>query len=126
VIFPIIFGLFELLLIVGTLQYWLLVTRLRVEIGRLMVAEGYIIPGRERSFGAEEISDVSLKISMQAGSRPYYDLIILRKQGKPVTAGRWIRDKREAEWLAHTVREAIGLKPETAGAAVGNLRARSA
>jgi hypothetical protein len=46
---------------------------------------------------------------MQAGSRPYYDLIILLKNGKRVTVGRSMRDKREAEWLALTMKNALGL-----------------
>jgi hypothetical protein len=44
---------------------------------------------------------------MQAGNTPYYDVILIRKDGKQIPAGRGIRDKREAEWLAGTLREAL-------------------
>jgi hypothetical protein len=47
---------------------------------------------------------------MQAGTTPYYDVIVLRKDGKRVVAGRSVRDKREAQWLVQTIRMAIGMK----------------
>jgi hypothetical protein len=46
---------------------------------------------------------------MQAGSRPYYDVLVVRINGKQVAAGRWVRDKGEAEWLAATIKEELGL-----------------
>jgi hypothetical protein len=110
VIFTIVFGAFELLLIVGTLSFWLMVSRVRAEAGRLDLAGGYLFCYRERSFTASEIADVSTRIGMQAGSRPYYDIMVDRKSGKPATAGRWIRDKREAEWLAGMMKDVVGLK----------------
>jgi hypothetical protein len=75
----------------------------------LVVAQGYFYPGRERTIPTAEISEVSIKVGMQAGSRPYYDLTVVLKNDKQVTAGRALRDKREAEWLALTVRNALGL-----------------
>jgi hypothetical protein len=48
---------------------------------------------------------------MQAGSTPYYDVVVVRKGGKPVIAGRFVRDKREAEWLVQTLKAAMELTP---------------
>lgn len=45
---------------------------------------------------------------MQAGGRPYYDLRLTRSNGREVATGRGIRDKREAEWLAARLKQAIG------------------
>jgi hypothetical protein len=39
----------------------------------------------------------------------YYDVVIRRKDGKKTTAGRSVRDKREAEWLAATIKKALGI-----------------
>jgi hypothetical protein len=110
-LFPIVFGLFGLLLIYGTLQLWLGVSRVTVNTNTVAVASGYISPGRERSLSAGEITDISTSIGMQAGSTPYYDLAIVLKNGKKVIAGRSVRDKREAEWLAITMKRALGLDP---------------
>lgn len=107
-LFPIIFGLFGLLLVFGMLQLWLGVSQVTVDGGTLTIATGYLSPGRERRLPLGEITDVSTAIGMQAGSRPYYDVVILRKNGKKVIAGRAVRDKREAEWLAMTIKNALG------------------
>jgi hypothetical protein len=111
-IFPVVFGLFGLLLVFGTLQLWLGVSRVTVDAGILSVATGYLSPGRERRLTTSEIADVSARIGMQAGSRAYYDVVVLRKGGKKVTAGRSVRDKREAEWLAAIIKNGLGLGTE--------------
>ncbi len=116
-LFPIVFGLFGLLLIYGTLQLWLGVSRVTVNASTVAVASGYISPGSDRSLTAPEIADISTAIGMQAGSTPYYDVVIVLKNGKKVIAGRSVRDKREAEWLALTMKKALGLAATKATAA---------
>jgi hypothetical protein len=46
---------------------------------------------------------------MQAGKSVYYDVVIRRKDGKKATAGGSVRDKREAEWLAVTIKKSLGI-----------------
>lgn len=65
-------------------------------------------PMREPRIGMAEIADVRTKIGMQAGGSAYYDLVLVRTDGRSVTAGHGIRDKREAEWLAATLERALG------------------
>jgi hypothetical protein len=108
-LFPIVFGLFWLLLVVGTLQQCLGVSRAVANSGSLAYAHGYLSPGGERTIALQEIEDLSIRIGMQAGSRPYYDVVVVRKNGKPVPLGRAVRNKREAEWLAGTLKQALGL-----------------
>jgi hypothetical protein len=110
IVFPVLFGLFELLLVFGALQLWLGVSHLTVDGRTLALTTGYLYPGRERRIAASEIAEVTATIGMQAGTTPYYDVVILRKDGKKVTAGRSVRDKREAEWLAATIRSALGIR----------------
>jgi hypothetical protein len=86
--------------------------------GTLTVATGYLYPGKERSLAASEIADVTIRIGMQAGSTPYYDVVVLRKGRKKVVAGRSVRDKREAEWLAATIKRALGLDTDQPAARV--------
>jgi hypothetical protein len=49
---------------------------------------------------------------MQGGSAPSYDVRIVRRDGKRIAAGSGIRDKREAEWLAWTIEQGLGLGAE--------------
>jgi len=45
---------------------------------------------------------------MQAGSTVYYDLAVVQAGGRRTNAGSGVRDKREAEWLAGLIRQALG------------------
>jgi hypothetical protein len=110
-VFPVIFGLFGLLILVGVLDLWLGVSRVTGDAGTLTVATGYLYPSRERSFPTSDIADVVSMMGMRSGRVPYYDIVILRKNGKKIRAGRAVRDKREAEWLAARIREALGVLP---------------
>ena len=106
-LFPIVFGAFALLLGWGVLDQWLGVSRVVAGDGIVTVASGILTPGRERRVEGAEIETVTTRIAMQAGATPYYDVVLVRRNGKRVVAGRGIRDKREAEWVAATLRAAI-------------------
>ena len=108
-VFPIVFGLFDLLLIAGVLQLWFGVSRIVASRAGATVARGFVFTGRERTMEAAHIADVTIKIGMQAGGTPYYDVVLIRQDGKAVIVGRSVRDKREAGWLVQTLKEAMGL-----------------
>jgi hypothetical protein len=118
--FPVVFGAFGLLLVVGSLQLWLTVSRVVVDKGSISVAQGYIYPGSEKTIASAQISSVIAKISMQAGSVPYYDVVLVTTAGKQIAAGRWVRNKREAEWLAATMKEELGLLGRGSEVPAGN------
>jgi hypothetical protein len=109
IVFPIVTGVFGILIAVFALDLWLKVSRVIVDSGTLTVATGYLEPGRERKLTAAEVADVVAAIGIQAGKTVYYDVVIRRKDGKKTTAGHSVRDKREAEWLAATIKEALGI-----------------
>jgi hypothetical protein len=105
--FPIVTGIFGLLIFIGVLDLWLQVSRVNVDAGTLTWATAYLSPGRERTLPASEIADVIASIGMQAGATAYYDVVVVRKKGKKIRVGRAVRDKREAEWLAGMLKKAI-------------------
>jgi hypothetical protein len=109
IIFPVVTALFGLLLMILVLEAWLRASRVTVDAGTVTVASGYLQAGRERSIADGEIAAVTAEIGMQYGKTLYYDVIIRRKDGKKVAAGRSVRDKREAEWLAATIRKSLGI-----------------
>jgi hypothetical protein len=112
-IFPIVFGLFAALLSWAVLDLWLGVSRVTAGDGAVRVASGLITAGRERLVPSLDVAEVVTRIGMQAGATPYYDVVVVRRNGKKVVAGRGIRDKREAEWVAGLIRE--GVNPEAGG-----------
>ena len=103
----VVFVCFGLLVLWGVLELWLRVTRVTADAGTVVLASGYLAPARERSIPMGEIADVKTRIGMQAGGTVYYDLVLVRANGRSVTAGHSIRDKREAEWLAATLKQAL-------------------
>ncbi|HEX3233413.1 MAG TPA: hypothetical protein VHR41_04415 [Gemmatimonadales bacterium] len=109
-VFPIVFGGFGVLLLVGVLELWLRESRVVAGNGSLTLASGYLVTGGGQTLPASAVDDVTTRITMQSGTRPYYDIVVLTKAGKKLTAGRAVRDKREAEWLAGTVKQALGVK----------------
>jgi hypothetical protein len=107
-VFPIVTGIFGLLIFIGVLDLWLQVSRVNVDAGTLTWATAYLSPGRERTLHASEIADVIASIGMQAGTTVYYDVTVVRKNGRKIKVGHSVRDKREAEWLAGRIRKALG------------------
>ena len=107
-VFPIITGIFGVLILIGALDLWLQVSRVSADAGTLTWAVGYLSPGRERTLHGSEIADVVASIGMQAGTTVYYDVTVVRKNGKKIKVGHSVRDKREAEWLAAAIRNALG------------------
>ncbi len=106
-VFPIVTGLFGLLILIGVLDLWLEVSRVNVDAGTLTWATGYLFPGREHTLSASEVAGVTAAIGMQAGTTVYYDVVVVRKNGKKIKLGRSLRNKREAEWLAGRIKEAL-------------------
>ena len=106
-VFPIVTGILGVLIFIGVLDLWLQVSRVTADAGTLTWAVGYLSPGREHTLPGSEIADVIASIGMQAGTTVYYDVAVVRKNGKKIRVGRAVRDKREAEWLAGVIKKAI-------------------
>lgn len=106
-VFPVITGMFGVLIFIGVLDLWLGVSRVTVDGGRLTVATGYLFPAREQTLVAAEIRDVTAAIGMQVGSAAYYDVAVVRKNGRKLKVGHSVRNKHEAEWLAGTIKDAL-------------------
>jgi hypothetical protein len=107
-VFKLVFAIFEALFIYVTLRLWFRVVRITADRERISVAAGLGAPRQIRSVPAAEVRDVELKIGLQSGERVWYDLYVVRADGRTLGAGGGIRDKREAEWIAARLREALG------------------
>jgi hypothetical protein len=103
-----IFGLVELALLYAVLRMWFRVTEVTAAREGVAIASGFGSVGEPRRIPAAEVAGVETGIGMQAGNTVYYSLTIVGKDGRRVNAGSGIRDKREAQWLAGLIRQAIG------------------
>jgi hypothetical protein len=109
-IFPIVFALFGFLLFYGVLSLWLESSRLVLEAGEARVKGGILGWGRTHRLAVEAIKDIETKITMQHGSgsgTPYYEIRLIPENGRPLVVGRYIKNKRELDWLVGEIREAL-------------------
>ncbi len=114
ILFPIVFGLFDLLIGWIALSLWCEVARVRVHADGVRLASGIGQPGPERWIPGAQIADVRVAIGMTANTTAYYDLKLVRADGRTLTAGSGIRHKREAEWLAAQIMGALAPAAEAA------------
>lgn len=105
-------GAVEVVLAWGALLLWLRVVDVRADRSGVRVASNLGWAGGPRAVAAPDIADVEVRIGMQAGSQVYYDLAIVRRDGRRIRAGGGVRDKRQAEWLAAKIKQALGRHPE--------------
>jgi hypothetical protein len=110
IFFPIIFGLFDLLLLYAVLQLWFGVSKVLIESGQVQVTSGFLWLGVSKVIPCSQVEDIQISIGMQSGGRtgtPYYNIELLTNDKKKVNLGRSIKDKRQAEWLATTLKDAV-------------------
>ncbi|HEX9427032.1 MAG TPA: hypothetical protein VGA64_04535 [Candidatus Polarisedimenticolia bacterium] len=109
-LFPIVWGGFELLLLFFALDVTFGTTRVVIEAGEARLTRGFLGVGPVKVLRCADLKDVRLTIGMQSGDRngtPYYTLALIDRFDGSYSAGRYIRDKREAEWLAAEMKRRI-------------------
>jgi hypothetical protein len=114
IIFLIVFGGFDLILLMMVLSLWLGTSKLVIASDRVKLQKGLLGVGPTREVEFSQIADVIMPIGMQSGERagtPYYDIRLKLTDGKEVKVAGGIRSKPEAEWLVARLKTEIGLSP---------------
>lgn len=111
--FPLLFGLFELMLLVIVADLWLGTTT--ITMGPQTIRRRYTIAGlgTTGAIAATDIVKIDLHISMQTSGRsgtPYYEIRATTRTGRRRSLGSGIRNKAHAEWLAGEMRSVLGLQ----------------
>jgi hypothetical protein len=123
IIFPLVFGLFEALLVYIVLQLWFGTSTATVNRDRVRYRSGLFNAGQFREINSSQIAAVDAVIRSQQGGAtgtPYYDIQLIQADGKKITVGQTVRDKDEAEWLVLQMSNALELKSSKAVAATAN------
>ena len=113
IIFPIVTGFFELILIAIVVDLWLGSTIVTVGSGTVRRQHRVLGVTTTREIAAPEIARLDLHINMQTEGRygtPYYELRATLTSGRKLSLGSGIRNKRHAEWLATQLRSDIGVR----------------
>ena len=106
-LFPILTSVITSFLALIVVELWLGTTRVTFDTSSIQVTSGILGRGKTRTFRAENISEIKVRTGMRSGRNVYYDIEIVRRSGHRTAAGRHVRSKREAEWLADRMREVV-------------------
>lgn len=109
-IFGIVFGLFDVLLVLALAQMACHSARVVVGNGELTLHHRFLLIGSSWRIPADDIAAITPEIGLQSGSKPFYELKVTTRSGRKRGVESGIPDKRYAELLARTMRKAIGMK----------------
>jgi hypothetical protein len=114
VLFPIVFGLFDVL--IG--YFWFDTTFRRscltANRQRLVSHQSWLLFQRVKEWPTASIRNISLKVGMSSGQQHYHDLIANLDTGKTATLASAIATKIEADWLVAELKSALGLPQDGA------------
>jgi hypothetical protein len=120
--FTFFFGLFDLLFLLIVLSLWMGSSVVIIEAGTVTVRGGLLSLGPRHVVPCSEIAEILIPIGMQTGNAsgtPYYNIQLVCRDGRKITAGQALRDKQEAEWLVAEMKKAAGLPAHAIAASAG-------
>ena len=110
ILFPIIFGLIDVLLLLFVVSLWTSASRVVADATGLNVTRRWLFSSRKDFVAAGEIKAVETKIGMSSGSTAYYDLFAVTLAGKKMKLASGIQCKKDSTWLAQEINQALGRK----------------
>lgn len=119
-LFPIVFGLMDLLLWFIAVNLWFGTARIVVKSDAVEVHTNLLGYHSDKRWLAGEIKAIYPKITMQSGGGssgiPYYTITIQALNDREYPMGNALRDHNEAEWLCCQIRDIAKLKARTVSA----------
>jgi hypothetical protein len=87
IIFPIVFGLFGILMILGSFRMWTESIRIAIDSTDVRVKKHWVIFSRTRKFSANDVSRFTTRAGMQSGAKVFLDIrLIPRDSDEKFTA----------------------------------------
>ena len=111
-LFPIVFGLFDVALIYGLLQATLGTSRIEAGDGKIVSSRNIAGIGTTREIPYSEIAQVLAATTAQ-NAPPSYSLRLVTKDGRKITLVDSIDDRQEARWVAAELEKLVGLQLDT-------------
>lgn len=110
--FPIIFGFFDIFIVLGVLSSWFGTSRADISPGVMRIRESLLGIAKTCEIELEEVESIDSRVTSQLGKRPLYSIQINCRGGKTYLVGGGIRDRRELDWLiAEMTREVERCRP---------------
>jgi len=109
ILFTAIFSLIAILCFVGLWQMLFAQTSITLSRGTIKVRKWSPVYNSTKEWSADQIENVTFKITSQFGDKPYYSIRIHPKASNDVSAGSGISSKRDAHWIVDRLREGLHL-----------------
>ncbi|HSY18573.1 MAG TPA: hypothetical protein VK815_09580 [Candidatus Acidoferrales bacterium] len=106
--FEIVFGLVNVLLVVGCCDMWLRSSRVTINATSVHATKHWLFLGPTRTFDADVITGFEIKEGMTSGQTVYYNLQLVTRAGRRCTVGNGVPNRLEADWLAKQMNRALG------------------
>jgi len=102
--FPIMFGAFGVLFLLGMLFYLFRKTLVVVKPDSLEIMNRTLGIGTTRRLTQEQVAEILATVHLDTSNMTYYEIRITKHKGLPLLAGTMIPSKGEAEWLVEEIR----------------------
>lgn len=102
------FGAFGTLVIAIASDYFLRRTRLSADPSALAIRHSWLGIGRTRTIPASDVESFFARIGTTRGNRGFYDVVVRLRSGGSRTIAKDLRNRVDAEGLAHRVARALG------------------
>jgi hypothetical protein len=106
-LFPIVFGLVDLLLVWFIVHMWAGETRVTIDPTGITIHPRFPVLASSTVLPPGRVSDVRLSIGMQSGNAVFYNLDLTRETGTTVTIPAFLRNKRDAERVAVMMKQRL-------------------
>jgi hypothetical protein len=109
IFFPIVFGFVDLVIFLILINLLFKSSRITAEASGLTVTTRWLLFRSVNNLSPADIANITTKIGMTSGQNVYYDIHIIARAGRDITAASSIKDKKEADWLAAEMKRLLKL-----------------
>lgn len=110
--FAIVFGLVGIVLLLAALELWLYRSTVDVSTRGISVRGGLCGGFSRRWIEFDDIIDIETASHMKSEKVIYYDIVVVCRGGKRITAGKWIPGKRRTAAVIRQIERALGVFPD--------------
>lgn len=107
ILFPIVFGLFELLLVWVTIDLWFYASQVEASPAGLAIRGGLLGLGRTHWIDADEIVRLETKSEMQSGTKVWNDILVRCQGGQQHTIGKRLPDRQTERVVIERLEEIL-------------------
>ena len=111
IIFPLVFGAIDLLMIVFAFDLWFRRSRVVATPEQMQIETAWLGFKKQRTLKVSDVASLATDVGATAGHTAYYDLKIRTRDGRDFTAAKNLGSKPEADWLVQQMAAAVKNSP---------------